>query len=212
MIKVYMTAVSETLFDGAENRLSEYRLNKVRQRKKGAEIMAAGLLLDYALREYDVLERDMEYGENEHGKPYFKNYPDIKFNLSHSGEYAVCAVSDYEVGVDVEMIGDAKDVLEIAERFFAANEYEYIKSGDTKTTFFKLWTKKESLLKAIGTGIVGGLDTYEVLDNEITVGDTKFYFSQFDEYVDVSITLCAREKATEIKFVTNEDFIKICRD
>ena len=100
MIKVYITTVSETAFDGAEKRMSEYRRNKTRRRKNGALSLAAGLLLDYALREYGLRERDMEYRENEHGKPFFKNN-NIKFSLSHSGEYAVCAVSDDEFGIDI---------------------------------------------------------------------------------------------------------------
>ena len=209
MITAYITTVSETLFDGAEGRLSEYRRDKAR-RKNGAEAAAAGLLLDYALREYGLCEREMEYIENEHGKPFFKNRPDIKFSLSHSGGYAVCVVSERNVGVDVEQHRDTKASLKIAERYFTGREYEYVKNHrNTKTAFFRLWTKKESLLKAIGTGISGGLGAYEVLDDEITVGDTKFHFSEIDGYENMSVTICAEEIVTDIKFVTKLDFIKI---
>lgn len=211
MIKVYITTVSEIDFDGARERLSEYRRNKARG-KNGNVSLAAGLLLDYALCEYGLCERDMEYAEGEHGKPFFKNHLNIKFSLSHSGEYAVCAVSDKEVGVDAEQYGDTKNILEIAERYFTGREYKHIKNGDAKTTFFGLWTRKESLLKAIGTGIAGGLKTYEVLEDEITVGETEFYFSEIGGYANVSITVCAEEKATDVTFVTKEDFIKKCRD
>ena len=207
MIKVYITSVSETGFDGAEERLSEYRRNKARRKRKVEESLAAGLLLDYALRAYGLCERDMEYAKNMHGKPFFKNYPDIKFSLSHSGGYALCAVSDCEAGVDIEKYRDTKTALEIAKRYFTAAEYEYVKNyGDTKQIFFKLWTRKESLLKAIGTGIAGGLSSYEVLDDEITVGDTKFYFSDFDKFENISITVCAREKTSDIEYVTADMF------
>ena len=214
MIRVYITTVSEAVSDGAEKRLSEYRRAKL-PRKNGAVSLAAGLLLDYALRGYGLYECDMEYRENEHGKPFFKNCTDIKFNLSHSGEYAVCAISDdgessAGIGIDAEKNRDTKNALKIAERYFTPAEYEYVKnSGDTKTTFFKLWTRKESLLKAIGTGISGGLGAYEVLCDEITVGDTKFCFSQIRGYENMSITLCAEEKEFDVKFVKNTDFKKI---
>lgn len=204
MIKIYITTLKETLFDGAIERLSEYRRNKA-QRKNGSGSLAAGLLLDYALKEFGFRERDMEYAENEHGKPLFKNCP-LKFSLSHSGDYAICAISDGEIGVDAEIYGDAKSALEIAERYFTGDEYEHIKNGDTKTEFFKLWTRKESLLKMIGTGIVGGLNSYEVLEDEIIVGDTKFYFSEIGGYENVSITVCSEENAADAEFVTEEMF------
>lgn len=206
MTKIYITTTSEITFNGAKEQLSQYRRAKIRGRN-GAESLAAGLLLDYALREYGLCERDMEYTENEHGKPFFANRPDIKFNLSHSGGYAVCAVSDTEIGIDAEKYGDAKDTLEIAKRYFTAGEYEYIKnSADTKTTFFSLWTRKESLLKAIGTGLSGGLKSYEVLADEIKVRDTKFYFSQIGGYENISITVCAPERICKSEFVTTKMF------
>ena len=210
MVKIYITTMSETIFDGAEERLSEYRRAKARRRKNGAEAKAAGLLLDYALREYGLYERDMEYGENEHGKPFFKNRTDIKFSISHSGEYAVCAVSDREIGVDAEECGDTKNALKIAEHYFTEREYEYVKnSGDTKIAFFRLWTRKESLLKAIGTGISGGLSAYEVLDDEIAVRDTKFCFSEIGGYENAIITVCAQERVTSVEFVTAKMFKSI---
>ena len=210
MVKVYITTISEADFDGAIKCLSEYRRAKAK-RKNGEGSLTAGLLLDYALRKHGFYERDMEYGENEHGKPFFKNCP-IKFSLSHSGKYAVCVVSDTECGIDAEKYADTKNVLKIAERYFATDEYEYIKSsGDTKTAFFKLWTRKESLLKAIGTGISGGLKTYTVLNDEIAIGDTKFRFLEIGGYEDIAITVCARENTADITFVTKTDFIKKCR-
>ena len=227
MIKIYITTISETSFDGADKRLSEYRRVKSQRKKSGAASLAAGLLLDYALREYGLCERDMEYVENEHGKPFFKNCPDIKFSLSHSGEYAACAVSggngsstgsgspagngsSADIGIDAEQFGDSKHVLAIAKRYFTANEYEYVKnSSDIKAAFFRLWTRKESLLKAIGTGISGGLSAYEVLDDEITVGNTEFYFSEISGYENMSITVCAEERAAKSEFITTQMFEKI---
>ncbi len=179
--------------------LSDYRLSKSR-RVHGEENAAAGLLLDYALRPYGLRERDMRYGENSCGKPYFIDRPDIHFNLSHSGGYAVCAVSDREVGIDVQAYEDFKDVLEIARRYFTAAEYEYVKNANT--AFFPLWTRKESLLKALGTGLSGGLSAYETLRDSVTVGNTEFYFSYFD--LDVAVTVCSPEKASEIVYVTEE--------
>ncbi len=206
MLRVYITALPETAFDGADNMLSEYRRAKIHG-KNASSHLAAGLLLDYALRPFGLREGCMEYSENDFGKPFFKNRPDICFNLSHSGKYAVCAVSDRAVGIDAETCDDIGSALEIAKRYFTSAEYESIKkSGDTKSAFLNIWTRKESLLKALGTGISGGLSSYEVLADEITVGDTKYFFSGADGYKDAVITVCSPERRFTAEFVTSDMF------
>ena len=66
--------------------------------------LGAGLLLVNALREAGVSDMKLRYLSN--GKPVLANEPDVHFNLSHSGNLAVCAVSDHPVGVDVELLQD----------------------------------------------------------------------------------------------------------
>ena len=74
------------------------------------------------------------------------------FNLSHSGEYAVCAASKTPVGVDIQEIRPVD--LKLAERFFTKDEFEYIKNGKNKEErFFEIWTKKEAMAKVYGEGI-----------------------------------------------------------
>ena len=79
-------------------RILRYRFEKDRRLSLGA-----GLLAAYALREAGAEDLTLQTGEN--GKPELLSYPDIHFNLSHSGTIAVCAVSDRPVGVDVEFLG-----------------------------------------------------------------------------------------------------------
>lgn len=87
------------------------------------------------------------------GKPYLKKFPDIHFNLSHSEEIALCAISNNPVGIDVEYLNKNIDYVNIAKRFFSPDEI--IK---TKLDFFTLWTQKEAYLKSQGKGIAGGLE------------------------------------------------------
>ncbi|HEV2614925.1 MAG TPA: 4'-phosphopantetheinyl transferase superfamily protein [Gammaproteobacteria bacterium] len=93
------------------------------------------------------------------GKPILKHFPNIHFNLSHSEDIALCAVSNNPVGIDVEYLNKNMDYLSIAKRFFNPVEYEFIKSQENfKLAFFKLWTQKEAYLKSQGKGIAGGLE------------------------------------------------------
>ena len=103
-----------------------------------------------------------------HGKPALESPPaaDLEFNVSHSGELALCAVSRARaVGVDVEAIRPDFATRETARRFFSPAEsaaLEALPSTQQVEAFFACWTRKEAYMKARGTGIALGLDRFEV--------------------------------------------------
>lgn len=121
--------------------------------------LAATLLLDELLKEYNLNERDMEYFQGENKKPYFNN-SDIFFSLSHSGDYVAAAISDKEIGIDIEQVHTINH--NIAKRFFTEKEIGYIENDDD---FFKLWVQKESFVKAIGTGLACPLNSFEIINS-----------------------------------------------
>ena len=83
---------------------------------------------------------------NETGKPYFPNGP--FFNVSHSGQYIVMAVSNKNIGVDIEE-NTEKDMSSLNKIF---NEAE-AKMLKVHTDFYYLWCAKESLIKCMGSSI-----------------------------------------------------------
>lgn len=100
-------------------------------------------------------------GMNEHGKPYLKTDASLFFNISHSGDWVVCAFSDTEVGVDIERIG--KERLGVAERFFHPREIAVLREmSEQAELFFRYWSAKESVLKYRGTGLSGSLRSFYV--------------------------------------------------
>ncbi len=101
-----------------------------------------------------------DYGIN--GKPKIKtssSKSDISFNVSHSHNLIVCAVTcKRDLGVDVEHIKPRKNLIQIAERFFSEDEaadLKLIKPDAVTDVFFKIWTRKEAYLKAKGKGLAG---------------------------------------------------------
>ena len=92
---------------------------------------------------------------NEYGKPATDG--GIKFNVAHSGDYALLAFArDREVGVDVERISGDRVVGELARRVLSPGEYERfgaLAESERVPTFFQIWTLKEAVLKAIGSGL-----------------------------------------------------------
>ena len=92
-----------------------------------------------------------EYGEQ--GKPQIVNFPK-KFNLSHSGDYVVCGVSNGEVGVDIQKWVPFKE--RTAERFFAPTEWKLLQelpASQRTELFYRLWSRKEAYGKYTGQGI-----------------------------------------------------------
>ena len=107
-----------------------------------------------------------------YGKAYISNHENIHFNLSHSGKIVLCAISDREVGVDVEYIDHEID-LNIAKHYFYNEEYTSImKSDNPSEEFFKYWVLKESYMKYTGLGMNLKLDSFEIIiKDEIRLKD-----------------------------------------
>ncbi len=107
----------------------------------------------------------LEFNIGQFGKPSLKHH-DIEFNVSHSGDVVLVAIGQQQpLGVDVEAEKTHRDFLRLALRFFAPGEVERLKSvseSERAAAFYRCWTRKEAYLKARGTGITLGLDTFEV--------------------------------------------------
>jgi 4'-phosphopantetheinyl transferase len=91
---------------------------------------------------------------------------DLRFNLAHSGELALVAVTrGGEIGVDVERLRPVDHWQDIASRYFHATELAAIGGADASqlpAAFLRCWTRKEAVLKAIGVGILFPLDAFRV--------------------------------------------------
>jgi 4'-phosphopantetheinyl transferase len=119
----------------------------------------AALLTAYAGVDAPAIER------GEHGKPRFPApFDTLGFNWSHSGDVALFAIgrgpAAFELGVDVERVKPRARAIELASRFFAADETEALRALDAAevlAAFLRLWTAKEAVLKANGGGLSYGL-------------------------------------------------------
>lgn len=111
-------------------------------------------LLDEVLRLNGVSNYELEY--NEYGKPYLVGNP-LFFNLSHSGEYTACVISDKEVGIDIQKVGMKEHAM---RKVCTAEELASIKTAED---FTRIWTIKESYAKANGMGVSFGLKNIDSL-------------------------------------------------
>ncbi len=101
----------------------------------------------------------LDIAVGEHGKPYLDHpFIDIRFNVSHSRDIAIVAVSrGREVGVDVEWVQPDIEFEPIAEHYFDPRENWDLRTAprtERAARFFDLWTQKEARLKAAGVGFI----------------------------------------------------------
>lgn len=97
-----------------------------------------------------------------HGKPELAGQPGVRVNLSHSGRFAVLAVTDRRpVGVDLQHRRSDVDVARMAARFYPPAEAGYVAAGgapaDRHRRFARLWVRKEACVKAAGGRLTEGL-------------------------------------------------------
>ena len=112
--------------------------------------VGAGVLLRIAFSEMGEDYNKTHFYFSDTGKPKSDR---ACFNLSHSGDWVMCAISkDCELGCDVEKINHAD--LRVAERVFTRSELEWVKRDDC--AFYRIWTLKESVMKCDGRGL--GMD------------------------------------------------------
>lgn len=109
-------------------------------------------LLALAVRETWGLSPLPESSSGEHGKPFFPEYPDRHFNLSHSGDLALCALDGAPVGVDVQLVKEWRPSL--PRRACSAEELAWLEGQpEFWPAFTLLWTLKEARAKESGRGL-----------------------------------------------------------
>ncbi len=206
---IYYISISE--FDGNNNRLEEildiypdfvttdYRL--IKNDKKRRQFILGKFLLREAVIDNSLslcMLKSIEL--NEFGKPYFTD-SNIHFNISHSSDLVVCAISkDMIVGIDIE----ERRVINIGyfHSCFSRKELEEIyESGDIYSGFFRYWTIKESILKATGTGLSFPLNDLYINYEKRTciINDIKWYINEIDILDNYACHLSTNEKPSYLK-------------
>ncbi|PEF72423.1 4'-phosphopantetheinyl transferase [Bacillus pseudomycoides] len=155
------------------------------------------LIRSLIFRHLGLLPHEIQIITNRYGKPYLQHNKSFHFNISHSGDWIICAVDEKPVGIDIEKI--EKLNVAIAAEFFAPEENSNLqkKNEEEKLLFFyRYWSLKESYSKALGLGLSLPFHQFSIqfIKNEILVKSDvkhpKCYFKEYhlaDEYV---MSLC----------------------
>ena len=195
-MKIILCKTEKLEFDVFNELLDKVSKEKRESLLKNRESMSANTkLLSYiCLRSY-LCERlklensKLEFLKNENGKPYILNNP-LYFNLAHTKDAFVIAFSRAELGIDIE--GERKISEKIKAKYFTEKE----KNEDDVL----IWTKKEALVKLLGTGIK------DISKADTNRNDVIFFTKESGNYK----ISCATEKFEETEFIeiTTEEIIK----
>jgi len=171
MVDIYSIQINSNLdndiMDSLKQLVSEERREKVERFKFQQDSLRS--LLGDLLSRYAICTRtrykncQLKFALNAYNKPVLAEIKNLHFNVSHSGNWVVCAIADEVVGIDVEEIKPID--YGIAKSFFTEEEYCNLISHDEENRlkyFYSIWTLKESYLKADGRGLSLPLNSFSI--------------------------------------------------
>jgi 4'-phosphopantetheinyl transferase len=128
-----------------------------------------------------ITSSDVKITIDRNNKPWLEGNA-LLFNIAHTREAFVFAISDsVRVGIDIEKVDRNIDFRSIIRNFFSAGEIKFIIEDPdySRDRFFLLWTRKEALLKALGTGIIEKLPDVEVF-RKVNILDRRLFNNVID--------------------------------
>lgn len=141
------------------NENTQLKIKSFRFRKDQVTAFTSELLKYYYLaKRLNLTPDDIHIKYTIHNRPYIE-HSNIDFNISHCNEYVIFALSiKSKIGIDIEYNDPRINAIELGSIVFSDYEQNLIQNNTS--SFFKIWTKKEALIKAYGTGF--GTDDYKL--------------------------------------------------
>lgn len=189
------------------SKLRLQRLNSSCQELQKKQSMGVELLLNYyALK--NSKPTPVEYAYNDLGKPYVSDNS-FYFSLAHSGNIAMCAVSEFDVGLDVETKKEVR--LELSNKVLSKSELKRFELAKNKIDFIiEIFTAKEAYLKLTGQGLRFPMknlcvDGSWIVDNQ----NTKIAFVTTQKLMNARFAVATQnEHKIELYPVTIEDIVE----
>ncbi len=203
-----VSGLTEFLSPIEKNRADRYHFSNDKNR-----FIVCRTVLKFLLAEQmglDVNEIVLDTYSN--NKPCLPSRPSVFFNVTHAGDYALIAIANEPVGVDIEYVNKDFDHNEILSNIFKKSEInEIFNSNDKQRTFYKLWTRKEAIVKATGKGIddhfqeTVSLDGYHYMRPELS-GNIEvlqvFSFELNEDYIGAVACSGSHEHSGKLLFYT----------
>ncbi len=229
MIEIYSTQIEKNTLV-KENNHSFFLHTTKRKRQvldrsqtiKKLKTLIGELLVRHIISDkLDCDPQDITILLDPNGKPYCKRFKSCHFNISHSGEWVICAFDKEPIGIDIQKIvhipRTRMDMIVL--RFFHKYEqiqYFNLKEKDKENFFFTQWALKESYIKLLGNGLQIPLQSFsEFLDQKgsgsISDWGHIWYFQQYDIDINYKLVACSSNSSFPlfVKKITIPSITKI---
>jgi 4'-phosphopantetheinyl transferase len=157
--------------------------------------LVARLMLLHTLKEAGKEEYVFAWQKDSNKKPFIRQWD--FFNISHAGDMVVLVYAKQPVGIDIE-----KEIqlnyTEVMRNFHPQEQQCIIMSTNPLNAFYRLWVKKEALLKALGIGLVNNLEQYNCIGEAIAIKEHMWHFHELQLVPGYSCSLCSTVKQREI--------------
>ena len=173
--------------------ISKFRLEKDKKQRLLARLMLRHCLIQTTGS--DSLLAQWKTDDN--AKPYLPGWFD--FSIAHAGDVILFAYASEQVGVDVEEIS-LIEYTSISD-FFHYEEQAFIGQAgqDQGERFYAIWTKKEAALKAMGRGLLDGLQQFSCVQEQVTYNDHTWHFYPFTVSKLYACYLCTKKEESTIE-------------
>lgn len=217
----FLSIMDRTLlaFLSDSEKLASNRFYFERDRKR---FLVAHTLLRLILSQYTAQHpQRLQFAKSSHGKPEITNaFGKVFFNMSHSENLVAYVVAPSKnVGIDVQCISPAIDFNSIAKSFFTANELaamNALPAENRSKAFYRLWTSKESFVKATGLGLSVQLNSFDtsgivynssIIFREKTIEKKLWSIWSFEPCIDYIGAVAIEEENWKIKFHDCKDLL-----
>ena len=165
-----------------KTRAARYHYDRDRRRFEVSRIALRAILAAFL----NIKPEEIVFALGENKKPFVAG-SDLQYNMTHSGDMVLIAVSKADVGIDVEFIDREFESTDVLHACFSPVVQDFINAGtDPQATFYKFWTRKEALQKATGRGLDDDIVNVPCLDGTYVMnGKTDFVVGSFmlaDDY------------------------------
>lgn len=155
-----MQKFSPILNDEERQKAETFKVPLMRDRFTAVRGMLRLTLADYL----NVSPANLQFEVGEYGKPRLI-CDSLHFNLSHTADHLLIAVGNFpNLGIDIEKLNQRSNLDAIAKRIFSGqelNRWRQLSADRQLLGFYRLWTKKEAFVKAVGRGIALGMELCE---------------------------------------------------
>lgn len=196
-------------------RFDEHYQDKIRKyrRWQDAQLSILGrILLFYGIEEvFKINGYAKTIKHTEFDKPYFEENS-VHFNISHSGEIVICAISDVcEIGIDIEIFSSI--TFDDFKFQMSQNEWQKLElSADKTAYFFEYWTQKEAVIKAHGHGLSIPLKSFEIINNNTKISNENYYLKEITVDEKYKCYIALKQNTNEIclikKMIKTHNLIK----